>query len=70
MVNPGIRLKIYNHSTPEAVDAVKNGLVDFAVVSSPSLVMNLRTQVMIPLQSLPVHFLLHQPPQALNDYIS
>ena len=32
MVNPGIRLKIYNHSTPEAVDAVKNGLVDFAVV--------------------------------------
>lgn len=23
MVNPGIRLKIYNHSTPEAVDAVK-----------------------------------------------
>ena len=24
MVNPGIRLKIYNHSTPEAVDAVKN----------------------------------------------
>lgn len=35
MVNPGIRLKIYNHSTPEAVEAVKNGLVDFAVVSSP-----------------------------------
>ena len=35
MVNPGIRLKIYNHSTPEAVDAVKNGMVDFAVVSSP-----------------------------------
>ena len=35
MFNPGIRLKIYNHSTPEAVDAVKNGLVDFAVVSSP-----------------------------------
>ena len=27
MVNPGIRLKIYNHSTPEAIDAVKNGLV-------------------------------------------
>lgn len=35
MVNPGIRLKIYNHSTPEAVEAVKNGLIDFAVVSSP-----------------------------------
>jgi DNA-binding transcriptional LysR family regulator len=35
MVNQGIRLKIYNYSTPEAVDAVKNGLIDFAVVSSP-----------------------------------
>ena len=35
MVHPGIRLKIYNHSTPEAVDAVKKGIVDFAVLSSP-----------------------------------
>lgn len=35
MVHPGIRLKIYNHSTPEAIKAVKNGTVDFAVVSTP-----------------------------------
>lgn len=35
MVHPGIRLKIYNHSTPETVKAVKNGTVDFAVVSTP-----------------------------------
>ncbi len=35
MVHPGIRLKIYNHSTPEAIEAVKNGNVDFAVVSTP-----------------------------------
>ncbi len=32
---PGIRLKIYNHSTPQAVDAVRRGTVDFAVVSTP-----------------------------------
>lgn len=32
---PGIRLKIYNHSTPQAVDAVRNGMIDFAVVSTP-----------------------------------
>lgn len=31
---PGIRLRIYNHSTPEAVDAVKSGKIDFAVVST------------------------------------
>lgn len=35
ITTPEIRLKIYNHSTPEAVEAVQNGSVDFAVVSSP-----------------------------------
>ena len=34
----GIRLKIYNHSTPQAIDAVKNGIIDFAVVSTPAAV--------------------------------
>lgn len=33
---PGIRLKIYNHSTPQAVSAVKNGEIDFAVVTTPT----------------------------------
>lgn len=32
----GIRLKIYNHSTPQAVQAVKNGEIDFAVVTTPT----------------------------------
>ena len=32
---PGIRLCISNHSTPQAIQALKNGLVDFAVVTSP-----------------------------------
>lgn len=33
---PGIRLKIYNHSTPQAVKAVENGEIDFAIVTTPT----------------------------------
>lgn len=33
---PGIRIRISNHSTPQAVQAVRNGLVDFAVVTTPT----------------------------------
>ena len=33
---PGIRLRISNHSTPQAVQAVKNGEVDFAIISTPA----------------------------------
>lgn len=33
---PGIRLRVSNYSTPQAVDALKNGLVDFAVVTTPA----------------------------------
>ena len=33
---PGIRLKLYNHSTPQAIDAVKSGKVDFAIVTTPT----------------------------------
>lgn len=33
---PGIRIKISNYSTPEAVDAVKHKLVDFALVTTPA----------------------------------
>lgn len=36
MEYPGIRLKIYNHSTPQAAQAVKNGEIDFAVVTTPT----------------------------------
>ncbi len=34
---PGIRLKISNHSTPQAIDAIKNGIADIAVVTTPTL---------------------------------
>ena len=33
---PGIRLRISNHSTPQAIQAVKSGEVDFAVVTTPA----------------------------------
>ena len=32
---PGIRLKIYNYSSPQAIAAVKSGKIDFAVLSTP-----------------------------------
>lgn len=34
---PGIRLKISNHSTPQAIDAIKNGIADIAVVTTPTM---------------------------------
>lgn len=36
MEYPGIRIKIYNHSTPQAVQGVKSGEIDFAVVTTPT----------------------------------
>lgn len=36
MEHPGIRLKIYNHSTPQAIRSIKNGEIDFAIVSTPT----------------------------------
>lgn len=44
---PGIRIRISNHNTPQAVSALKNGLVDFAVTTSP-------TQISRPLQETPL----------------
>lgn len=32
---PEIRIRVSNHSTPQAVSALKNGLVDIAVVTTP-----------------------------------
>lgn len=33
---PGVRLKIQNHSTPQAIHAVQTGEVDFAVITTPT----------------------------------
>lgn len=32
---PGIRIRITNHTTPQAIDVLKKGLVDFAIVTEP-----------------------------------
>lgn len=34
--HPGVRIRVSNHSTPQALDALKHGLVDFAVVTTPT----------------------------------
>lgn len=31
----GVRLRVFNHSTPQAIAALKNGLVDIALVTTP-----------------------------------
>ena len=33
----GIKLKISNHSTPQAIDAIRNGIADIAVVTTPTV---------------------------------
>lgn len=33
---PGVRIRVSNHSTPQAIDAIKNGTADFAVVTNPA----------------------------------
>ena len=42
---PGVRLKICNHSTPQAIRSVRSGEIDFAVVTTP-------TQLDAPLKEL------------------
>jgi len=32
---PGIRIRILNHSTPQAIEVLKKGLADFAIVTDP-----------------------------------
>lgn len=47
---PGIHIQVFNHSTPQAVEAVKKGTVDFSVVTSP-------VSVSKPVRELPlIHF--------------
>lgn len=35
---PAVRLKIFNYTTPQAINALKSGQIDFAVVTSPTKV--------------------------------
>ena len=47
MTYPSIRLKLYNYSTPQAIDAVKSGKIDFAIVSTPASVESPLRQIML-----------------------
>ena len=47
MTYPGIRLKLYNYSTPQAIDAVKSEKIDFAIVSTPASVESPLRQIML-----------------------
>ena len=50
---PGIRIQVSNHSTPQAVAAVKAGLVELAVVTSPAEVhAPLAERLLLPFQDI------------------
>ena len=36
-LHPGVKLKISNHSTPQAIEAIRNGIADIAVVTTPTV---------------------------------
>ncbi len=45
---PNVRLKVWNHSTPQAIAALESGSVDFAIITSPFTVKK-------PLNSTPLY---------------
>lgn len=52
---PGIHIKILNHSTPQAIDVMKKGLADFAVVTEPFCVSaGISAQSLRAIQEVPV----------------
>lgn len=44
---PGVRLGISNHSTPQAIEALKNGTADIAVVTAPTVLSPMLTETEI-----------------------
>ena len=52
---PGVRIRLSNHSTPQALEALQAGLADIAVVSSPTdAVAPLKEMVIKPIQAVAV----------------
>ncbi len=49
---PGIRVRVSNHSTPQALDALKNGFVDLAVVTTPTGIEEKADLKQIPLRTV------------------
>lgn len=59
---PGIRIHVYNYTTPQAMTSLRSGAVDFSVVATPTGVS--RPLVEIPLK--PFHEILVGGPQFMN----
>ena len=52
---PGVRVRILNYSTPQAIDILKKGLADFAIVTEPfDLPAGLYANVLRGIQEVPV----------------
>lgn len=52
---PGIHIHVTNHSTPQAINALKNGLVDFAVVTTPvDLPKNMQHTILKKIREIPI----------------
>ena len=52
---PGVKIRILNYSTPQAVDTVKKGLADFAIVTEPfELTSGFETGVLRSIREVPV----------------
>ena len=52
---PGIHIRVSNHSTPQAIDVLKKGLADFAIVTEPFyLPAGLSSNVLRNIQEVPV----------------
>ena len=52
---PGVHIRISSHSTPQAIDILKKGLVDFAIVTGPFyLPAGISSQVLQKIQEVPV----------------
>lgn len=51
----GVKIRILNHSTPQAVDVLKKGLADFAIVTEPfGLPSGLKSSVLCSVNEVPV----------------
>ena len=52
---PGVRVRLSNHSTPQAIDVLKNGLADFAMVTTPASVPDsLQRRTIMEIQEVPI----------------
>lgn len=52
---PGVRIRVSNHSSPQAIHVLKDGLADFAVVTTPQhLPKALRRHQLMEVQEVPV----------------